>query len=99
MRWQSSRWTRATGTKNFIATWAVIAPLAYLLLHAFRKLIDQRQPARYPTQAAIKAARQLVETIAETLLQFGQQPAFFQSAVSCSTSAASDPTPELRLRS
>jgi hypothetical protein len=50
----------------------------YLLLHALGKLIDQCQPARYPAQAAIEAARQLVETIAEALLQFRQQPAFFQ---------------------
>jgi hypothetical protein len=40
---------------------------AYLLLHAFRKLIDQRQTPRYPTRAAIKTTRQLVETIAEAL--------------------------------
>jgi hypothetical protein len=42
----------------------------YLLLHALRKLIDQRQSARYPAQAAIESAGQLVETIAEALLQF-----------------------------
>jgi hypothetical protein len=46
--------------------------VAYLLLHAFRKLIDQRQTARYPAQAAIESAGQLVETIAKTLLQFRQ---------------------------
>ncbi len=51
---------------------------AYLLLHALRKLIDQCQTARYPTRAAIKATRQLVETVAEAPLQFRQQPAFFQ---------------------
>ena len=51
---------------------------ADLSLHALGKLIDQRQTARYPTRAAIEAARQLVETIAKALLQFGQQPAFFQ---------------------
>jgi len=52
--------------------------VADLLLHALGKLIGQRQTARYPTQAAIEAARQLVQTIAKALLQFGQQPAFFQ---------------------
>jgi hypothetical protein len=51
---------------------------AHLLLHALRKLIDQRQSTRHPTRAAIKPARQLVETIAKALLQFNQQPAFFQ---------------------
>jgi hypothetical protein len=51
---------------------------AHFLLHALRKLIDQRQPARYPTQTAIEAARQLVETTAEAPFQFRQQPAFFQ---------------------
>ena len=51
---------------------------ADLSLHALGKLIDQRQTARYPTRAAIEAARQLVETIAKALFQFNQQPAFFQ---------------------
>jgi hypothetical protein len=51
---------------------------ADLPLHALGELIDQRQAARYPTQAAIKAARQLVETIAKAPLQFRQQPSFFQ---------------------
>src|ERR1700676_2533303 len=44
---------------------------ADLSLHALGKLIDQRQTARYPTRAAIKPARQLVETIATALRQFG----------------------------
>jgi len=51
---------------------------AYLLLHAFRKQFHQGQAARHPTHAAIKATRQLVQPITETLLQFRQQPAFFQ---------------------
>jgi hypothetical protein len=51
---------------------------ADLSLHTLGKLIDQRQTARYPTRAAIKPARQLVETVAKALLQFRQQPAFFQ---------------------
>jgi hypothetical protein len=52
-----------------------------LSLHALRKLIDQRESTRYPTQAAIEATRQLVETIAEALLQFRQQPTFFQCRI------------------
>ena len=52
--------------------------VAYLLLHAFWKLLYQTQPPRYPTHAAIKATRQLVQTVAEALLQLRQQPAFFQ---------------------
>jgi hypothetical protein len=55
--------------------------LAYLLLHAFREPFHQRQAVRDPTHTAIKAARQLLQAVAETLLEFGQQPAFFQSAV------------------
>jgi hypothetical protein len=55
---------------------------ANLLLHAFRKQLDQRQPARNPADAAIQSARQLLQAVAETLLEFRQQPAFFQSALS-----------------
>jgi len=55
---------------------------ADLLLHAFREQFHQRQPVRYPTHAAIKSARQLLHTVVEALLEFRQQPAFFQSAVS-----------------
>ncbi len=51
---------------------------AHLLLHAAGKQFDQRQPARYPTQATIETARQLLHAIAETPLQFRQQPALFQ---------------------
>ena len=51
---------------------------AHLLLHAFGKQLDQRQPVRHPTQAAIKAAGQLLQAVTETPLQFPQQPAFFQ---------------------
>jgi len=51
---------------------------AHLLLHALRQQFDQGQPARYPTQAAIKATRQLLQPIAKAPLQFRQQPAFFQ---------------------
>jgi hypothetical protein len=53
-------------------------PAAHLLLHTFRKQFDQGQPARHPTGAAIKPAGQLLQAIAEALLQFRQQPALFQ---------------------
>jgi hypothetical protein len=53
-------------------------PGPHLLLHAFGKLFDQRQPARHPTDAAIEAPRQLIQPVSEALLEFGQQPAFFQ---------------------
>lgn len=55
--------------------------LAYLLLHAFREPLYKRQPTRDPTHTAIKPARQILQAVAETLLEFRQQPAFFQSAV------------------
>ena len=56
---------------------------ANLLLHAFREQLHQRQAVRYPTHTAIQSARQLLQAVAEALLEFRQQPAFFQSAVSC----------------
>jgi hypothetical protein len=46
--------------------------VAYLLLDGFRKQFHQRQPARYPTHAAVKAPRQLRQVIAEALLQLCQ---------------------------
>lgn len=52
--------------------------VAYLLLDAFREQFHQRQSARHPTHAAIEAPRQLLQAIAEVLLQLRQQPAFFQ---------------------
>jgi hypothetical protein len=57
-------------------------PAADLLLHPFREQFHQRQAVRDPTHAAIKTARQLLQAVAEALLEFRQQPAFFQSAVS-----------------
>jgi hypothetical protein len=53
-------------------------PATHLLLYAFGKLLHQPQPARYPAHAAIKATRQLLQAVAEALLQLRQQPAFFQ---------------------
>jgi hypothetical protein len=52
--------------------------LAHLLLDGLRQKIDQRQPPRHPTEAAIKAARQLLPSIAVALLQLRQQPALLQ---------------------
>ena len=51
---------------------------AHLLLHALRKQLDQSHPPRHPTRAAIKTAGQLLQSIAEALLQLHQQPALFQ---------------------
>jgi hypothetical protein len=53
--------------------------VAHLLLHTVRKQLDQSHPTRHPTRAAIKTPRQFLQPIAEALLQFHQQPAFFQS--------------------
>ena len=53
-----------------------------MLLHAFREQFHQCQPARYPTHAAIKTACQFIQAVVEALLEFRQQPAFFQGAVS-----------------
>ena len=53
--------------------------VAHLLLHTRRKQLDQAHPTRHPTRAAIETARQLLQPIAEALLQLHKQPAFFQS--------------------
>jgi hypothetical protein len=52
--------------------------LANLLLDRLREKLDQRQPPRHPTGAAIKPARQLIQPIAEALLHLLKQPALFQ---------------------
>jgi hypothetical protein len=52
--------------------------LTHLLLDGLRQKFRQRQPPRYPAHAAIEAARQLIQSIAEALLQLGEQPAHFQ---------------------
>jgi hypothetical protein len=52
--------------------------LAHLLLEGLRQKIHQGQAPRHPTEAAIKAARQLLLSIAVALLQLRQQPTFFQ---------------------
>jgi hypothetical protein len=53
---------------------------AYLLLDRFRQQLHQRQSPRYPTGAAVEAARQFIETITEALLHLRQQPALFERA-------------------
>lgn len=54
---------------------------AYLLLHAVRQKLDQGQATRYPTHTAIELAAQFFQPITETLLQLGEQPAFFQGTL------------------
>jgi hypothetical protein len=48
----------------------------HLLLDRFRQNLHQRQPPRYPTHASIETTRQLIQAIAEALLQLRQQPAY-----------------------
>jgi hypothetical protein len=48
------------------------------LLNTLREKFDQCHPPRHPTRAAIETAGQFLQPIAEALLQFNQQPAFFQ---------------------
>jgi hypothetical protein len=45
---------------------------AHLLLDGFRQQFDQRQATRYPTHAAVEAARQLVERATKALLHLHQ---------------------------
>jgi hypothetical protein len=52
--------------------------IAHLLLHAVGKQLHQTHPPRDPTRAAIETASQLLQPIAEAMLQFNQQPALFQ---------------------
>jgi len=52
--------------------------LPHLLLDGLGQKIDQGQPPRDPTRAAIKAARQLLSPVAVALLQLRQQPALLQ---------------------
>jgi hypothetical protein len=53
---------------------------AHLLLDGFRQQLHQRQAPRYPTHAAIEAARQLLQRVAQALFHLRQQPALFQRA-------------------
>jgi hypothetical protein len=51
---------------------------AHLLLNGLGQQFHQGQAARYPAHAAIEAARQLLQAVAEALLQFGEEPALFE---------------------
>lgn len=53
-------------------------PLPHLLLNRLRQNLHQRQPPRHPAHAAVEAAGQLLQPVAEALLQLRQQPAHFQ---------------------
>lgn len=55
--------------------------LAYLLLDPVRQKLYQRQPPAHPTHAAIEPPRQLFQAVAETLLQFLQQPPHLQGGL------------------
>jgi hypothetical protein len=52
--------------------------LAHLLLDCLRQNLYQSQPPRYPAHTAVEPARQLVEPVAEALLQLGQKPTHLQ---------------------
>jgi len=52
--------------------------LAHLLLDGFRQNLHQRQSPRYPAHATIEPARQLIQTVAEAVLQLRQQPTHLQ---------------------
>jgi len=51
---------------------------AHLLLDRFRQELHQCQPPRNPTDAAVQPARQLIQAVAEALLQLRQQPAHLE---------------------
>ena len=53
--------------------------VAHLPLHTVGKQLDQAHPPRHPARTAIETASQLLQPIAEPLLQFHQKPAFLQS--------------------
>ncbi len=48
------------------------------LLHRFRQSFHQRQAARHPGRAAVKAAREIVDRVAELFFHLRQQPALFE---------------------
>ena len=55
--------------------------LAHLLLDGLRQKFDQCQPPRYPAHAAIKPARQFIQSIAKAPLHLRQQPALLQGGL------------------
>jgi hypothetical protein len=52
----------------------------HLLLNGLRQKFDQRQAPRHPAHAAVEAARQFLQRVAQTLLHLRQQPPLFQGA-------------------
>jgi hypothetical protein len=54
---------------------------SYLLLDRLRQKLDQRQTARYPAHAAVESPCQLIQSVAEALLQLRQQPTLFQRSL------------------
>ena len=53
-------------------------PFTHLLLDGFGQDFSQRQASRHPARAAVEAVRQLLQRVAESPLQFRQQPTLFQ---------------------
>ena len=54
---------------------------ANVLLNRLREKFNQGQPAGNPTDTTIESPRQIVQTVAEALVQFLKQPSFFQRRV------------------
>ncbi len=52
--------------------------LAHLLLDRVRKEFDQRQAPRNPTCTPVKAAGKFIQSVAEALFEFREQPALLQ---------------------
>lgn len=52
--------------------------LADLLVDGLRQKFHQRQPPRYPAHTAVESACQLIQPVAEALLQLLQQPTHLQ---------------------
>ena len=51
---------------------------AHLPLDRFRQKFDERQTTRHPTHAAVEPARQLIQTVVETLFHLRRQPSLLQ---------------------
>lgn len=49
-----------------------------LLLDRFGQRLHQRQPPRHPTYAAVEPPRQLIQAVAEAVLQLTQEPPHLQ---------------------
>ena len=57
-----------------------LAHADFLLDHLGKKF-NQSQSAGYPARAAIESARQIIQAVAKTLLEFGKQPPLLQRRV------------------